>query len=107
MTVLYGVDLTGKYLDQFEDTELKARLRSTYDTVIAERTFQYVRGQYKWVDRSVKIERLLVPMVNDQGQIDTIFGVSVPDVSTGSLHLFAGIGPTRNRRNSGHVRNRD
>lgn len=92
MTVLYGADLTGKNLDQFWDVQLKACLRSTYDTVVAERTFQYVRGQYKWTDRSVKIERLLVPMVDDEGRINTIFGVSVPDVSTGSLHLFAGSG---------------
>lgn len=92
MSVLYGSDLTGKQLSQVGNETLRACLRSTYDAVVAERTFQYIRGQYVWDDCSVEIERLLVPMTDNEGQINAIFGLTIPAVATDSLRLFAGIG---------------
>lgn len=92
MSVLYGNDLTGKHLGQIDNEALRACLRGTYDAVVAGRTFQYIRGQYVWDDSSVGIERLLVPMTDDEGQINSIFGLAISDVSTDSLRLFAGIG---------------
>lgn len=92
MSVLYGLDLTDKRLSQVGDDQLQRFLRKTYDKVVATRSYQYLRGRYVWPDRSVDIERLLVPMTNDDGQLTTILGLTIPNTPTDTLLVFAGVG---------------
>jgi hypothetical protein len=92
MALLFGSDVTHKWLSEIGNAPLCVRLRETYDLVVAKRTFYYVRGRYTWPERSVAIERLLVPMTDDNGKLDTILGVSITDTKLDSLNLLAGIG---------------
>lgn len=95
MSILYGEDLTGKRLSQIGDANLQGFLRSTYDRVVATRKPLYLRGRYAWDDRSVDIERLLMPMTDDNGKLTTIFGVAIPDVPAETLLVFAGQGAAK------------
>lgn len=92
MSMLYGENLTNKRLSDVGDEKLRGFLRKTYDAVVAARSFQYLRGKYTWPDRSVPIERLLVPMADDAGKLSTIFGLTIPDIPEGTLVLEAGEG---------------
>ncbi len=92
MALLFGTDATNMRLSELGDDAQLARIRDTYDAVVATRTFHYVRGRYTWPERSVGIERLLVPMTDDDGTLNTILGISVPDTQLDMLNLLAGIG---------------
>jgi hypothetical protein len=90
MALLFGTDATNMRLSELGDAG--ARIKKTYDAVVATRTFHYVRGRYTWPERSVGIERLLVPMTDDDGTLNTILGISVPDTQLDMLNLLAGMG---------------
>lgn len=92
MATLYGMDLSKKRLSKIGDENVRGFLRKTYDTVAASRSFQYLRGRYTWPTRSVEIERLLVPMADDEGRLTTILGVTLPASATDTLLVFAGVG---------------
>ncbi|MDR3528210.1 MAG: PAS domain-containing protein [Rhizomicrobium sp.] len=92
VSVLYGVNPTGTRLSEFSDRDMSGRLTKTYDEVVAARSFQYVRGQCSWPDHSVQIERLLVPMTGPSGQLDAIFGVTIPKCPVDLLVIYAGTG---------------
>lgn len=92
MTSLYGADIARLRLSEFGDAKLRASLQQTYDAVVATRAFHYVRGRYVWTDKSVEIERLLVPMAGADGTLATILGIVVPAHPTEHAHLFSGIG---------------
>jgi hypothetical protein len=64
-----------------------------YDGIVASRSFHYVRGRYTWTDRSIPIERLLVPMADNQGQLKSIFGLTIPvEPVDDFVIVFAGVG---------------
>lgn len=88
---LYGQSLANMRLSEVAKP-VAAKLFQTYDAVVASRTFQYVRGRCTWPDRSVDIERLLVPMTGREGELDTILGLVVPNVPTDMLVLYTGMG---------------
>lgn len=92
MALLFGTDATNMRLSELGDDALRARIKATYDAVVANRVFHYVRGRYTWSERSVAIERLLVPMTDADGNLNTILGLSVPDTQLETLNLLAGIG---------------
>lgn len=92
MAILFGANLTNKRLSEVGDETLRGHLGRTYDAVVASKSFQYLRGRYTWPDRSVEIERLLVPMADDAGNLTTIFGLTIPHVADGTLVLCAGEG---------------
>jgi hypothetical protein len=92
MVALYGADIAHLRLSEFGDDALRASLKQTYDAVVATRAFHYVRGCYVWADKSVEIERLLVPMGGADGTVTTILGIVVPARPTEHAHLFSGIG---------------
>lgn len=92
MALLFGTDATNQRLSEIGDEAQRAHIKETYDSVVASRTFHYVRGRYTWPERSVGIERLLVPMTDNDGQLNTILGISVPDTRLDMLNLLAEIG---------------
>ena len=92
MAMLFGIDGTNRLLSDFQPQALRERLKTTYDAVVTTRSFLFGRGRYTWPDRSMNIERLLVPMANPEGQLNFIFGVSIPDMPTDRLAVSSGIG---------------
>lgn len=90
MSILFGLDITGRCVSEFPNG---ASLEMTYNGVVAYRTFQYTCGRYVWADRSLDIERLLIPMLGPDGTLNTILGVTIPLYPTEQLSVFAGIGP--------------
>jgi hypothetical protein len=92
ISVLIGVDGTNKRMSDLPQTDMSARLKKTYDDVVAARSFLYVRGQYNWPNRAVNIERLLVPMTNGEGKLQAIFGVVISDCPADMLVIYAGAG---------------
>ena len=93
MSLLFGTDVTNRRLSELGNDDLRTRLKQTYDRVVASRSFHYVRGRYAWPERSVVIERLLVPMTDHDGHLNTILGLSIPDTQIGDLNLISDIGP--------------
>jgi len=89
---LYGMDLTQCRLSGLANPQLREALRQDYDEVVQSRSYRYLRGGYVWADREIRAERLLLPMSNDEGTVDTIFGVAVPDVPDDLLLLCTGAG---------------
>jgi hypothetical protein len=76
--ILFGTNRQGSLLSTIEPIELRHLLKPMYDGIVASHAFHYCRGRYTWPDRSVAIERLLVPMTDDQGRLTSIFGVTMP-----------------------------
>jgi hypothetical protein len=95
MAILYGADLTGKRLSEFGDASKRAELRETYDHVVTSGKPLYIRGRYEWPEMAIGIERLLVPMTDDTGQVTSILGLAIPNVSQDALLFFAGHGAAR------------
>jgi hypothetical protein len=76
--ILFGTNRQDTHLSTMHPIELRNLLKPMYDGIVASRAFHYCRGRYTWPNRSVPIERLLVPMTDDQGQVTSIFGVTIP-----------------------------
>jgi len=91
--ILYGLQATNKLLSELGYEAQFARLRDTYHAVVKARSFLYLRGRYDWPDRSVAIERLLVPMADGDGHLNFILGLTIPDAPTDQISVFAGLGP--------------
>jgi hypothetical protein len=95
MGTLFGTDLAGTHLSEMSDTLLRQSLRKTYDRVVETKQPLFLRGRYVWQDKSVPIERLLIPMVGDDGRVNSICGISIPEIADVDLEMFAGQGPAR------------
>lgn len=76
--ILFGTNRQGSLLSGLP-TELRNVLRPMYDGVVASRSFHFARGRYTWPNRTLPIERLLVPMTDDQDRLTSVFGVTIPD----------------------------
>jgi hypothetical protein len=75
--ILFGTNRQGSLLSALP-AELRDLLKPMYDGIVASHSFHFCRGRYTWPDRSLPIQRLLVPMADDQGRLSSIFGVTVP-----------------------------
>jgi Uncharacterized protein conserved in bacteria len=96
MPVLFGYELNGMHLSQFPDPELGMALRRTYDRVVETKKPLFMRARYTWTGRkSIAIERLLIPMAADDGELNSICGISIPEVAYIDLQKYAGRGPAR------------
>jgi hypothetical protein len=93
MAVLYDGDLTQYPLSSFPNPDLRDSLKRTYDGVVESRRPLYQRGRYVWPDKSVGIERLLVPLTDDAGRVDALLVMVVLDVSVDELETFRGSMP--------------
>jgi len=94
MRILFGMDLAGTRLSDLGDFELRQALCKTYDCVVATAKPQFMRAEYIWPMRKfVPIERLLVPLADDDGQVCAICGISVPEIADIDLEMYAGHGP--------------
>jgi hypothetical protein len=56
----------------------------------------FMRARYAWSGRKyVSIERLLIPMAADDGKLNSICGISIPEVADVDLEMYAGKGPAK------------
>ena len=92
MIRLCGTNPTGRSVNGIEDEEVRRNLRSTYDLVVATRRPVYQHSRYLWQENSVAVSRLLVPMLGDDGNLTTIFGIAMPDMPDEPILLFSGRG---------------
>lgn len=95
MHAIFGADLTGVRMSQIINAPVQNCMRYSYGRVISERTPQFMRARYLWPHKSLSVERLLIPMKNDAGQVSTICGIAVPDVAAVDLDMFRGTGPAQ------------
>ncbi|MBU6299240.1 MAG: PAS domain-containing protein [Alphaproteobacteria bacterium] len=93
MEKAYGATLTGQRLSAIAGAGLQESLRASYDTVVATRAPLYVRGKYRWPNREMEVERLLIPLADADGRLSTILGAVHAPVSADLLVLLAGVGP--------------
>jgi hypothetical protein len=55
-----------------------------------------MRARYAWPGKkSVSIERLVMPMAADDGEINAICGISIPEVADVDIEMYTGQGPAR------------
>jgi hypothetical protein len=96
MAVLFGYEFKGVRLSEFPDPELGMALRRTYDRVVETHNPSFMRARYAWPEKkSIFIERLLIPMAADDGQLNAICGISIPEVADVDIEMYAGHGPAR------------
>lgn len=96
MNVLFGYGLLGKHLSELEDPDLRMALCKTYNRVVETQKPLFMRARYSWAGRkSIAIERLLIPMADDHGELNSICGISIPEVADIDLEMYAGHGPAR------------
>lgn len=96
IAVLVGGDkMKGRRLSELDNYEMRQSLRRTYDRVVASHLPLYMRGRYVWPNVAVDIERLLIPMADDNGKLSTICGISIPTVPDSEMELYVGRGPAR------------
>ncbi len=95
MQALCGADLGGMRLSEVGDPALRRSQRETYDHVVEAGQPLYMRGYYVWSQKSVPIERLLIPMTTDDGVLNAICGMSIPEVAHIDLEKYTGSGPAR------------
>lgn len=95
MATLFGIDLSGRLLSEIESVFPEASIRDTYDCVVATGQPYFMRGHYTWPGKSVPIERLLIPMTDAAGTLDTICGLSIPAIADVDLEMFVGHGVAR------------
>jgi hypothetical protein len=96
MPTLFGYELMGVLLSEFPDPELGMALRRSYDRVVETKKPLFMRARYAWPGKkSVSIERLVMPMAADDGEINAICGISIPEVADVDIEMYTGQGPAR------------
>lgn len=96
MNALFGFSLLGMRLSEMEDPDLRKALCKTYDRVVESEKPLFMRARYAWPERKqIAIERLLIPMAADDGILNTICGISIPEVADVDIEMYAGHGPAK------------
>jgi hypothetical protein len=90
---VYGAELECLRVSEFKEGDFKKTLRANYDAVIQSRKPIYARGLLLWSGgHSIKVERLMVPFVDDDGLPRMILGAVMSDVPPELLGLYRGKG---------------
>jgi hypothetical protein len=72
----FGVDMTGKTIDQYDLADERASVLEQYDLVVATREPSYKRHEF-WTaayEHHLNYERLLLPLSSDGDHIDKMLG---------------------------------
>ena len=79
---LYGFDLTDQRLGELESAGHLAALRGDYDAVVSTRQPLFHAGRLVWPNgKSIKYERLLVPLSDDDENVSQILVAAGCDVA--------------------------
>ncbi|MGD1876158.1 MAG: PAS domain-containing protein [Kiloniellaceae bacterium] len=74
----YGCDMTGRYLDELDFGTGPAFTFSTLDQVVDKIVPGYMSGEYTKQDgRTIRYERLYLPLSNDSKTVNMLIGASV------------------------------
>lgn len=96
MPALFGYEFKDVRLSEFPDPDLVAAMKRTYDRVIETHSPLFMRARYAWPEKkSIYIERLLIPMADDSGQMSAICGISIPEIADVDIEMYTGQGPAR------------
>ena len=90
---LYGFDITDQKLSELESAGHLTTLRGDYDTVVSTRKPLFHAGKLVWPGgKSVRYERLLVPLSDDDEGVSQILVAAGCDVALDDLTLHKGKG---------------
>lgn len=93
---LYGFDITDQLLSELEQQGHLTALRPDYDAVVASRQSMHHAGKLVWSDgKSIRYERLLVPLSDDDETVSQIVVAAGCDVALNDLGLHTGVGRPR------------
>lgn len=95
MPELCGLNLCGQFLSGIADAGLRRSLKASYDRVVQDRAVYYMRGRYVWPGTEVAVQRLLIPLLNEDGTVSAICGLAVPDGSEAEWRRATGEGPAK------------
>ena len=74
----YGCDLTGSYLDEIDLGGDSAAMFSFIDKVVLKEVPGHMTGEYTKQDgRTIRYERLLLPLSNDGDRVDMLLGAAL------------------------------
>ena len=90
---IYGTDFSGKLLSSVNNANSRNLFRATYNAVVATQTALYLRGKYCWPTQEIDVERLLIPLADDNGHLSTILGVLYADIPEEALTQYPENGP--------------
>lgn len=94
LAVLFGTNLNRKRLSDISDPVAQQALRRSYNRVVENNLPLYMRGHYAWPNKLVRVERLLIPMTDDDGRLNSICGLAVPyGINDADLESLVGEGP--------------
>ena len=95
MTVFCGVNLCGQHLSEVASAALSSSLKESYAKVVRARQPAYLKGHYVRNTVRLPIERLQIPVLDENGIVVAIWGVVIPDLTGLSLAALEGDGPAR------------
>lgn len=74
----YGCDLTGSYLDEIDLGAERTAILSFIDRVVLKAVPAHMTGEYvKHDGRTIRYERLLLPLSNDGDRVDMLLGAGL------------------------------
>jgi len=95
MPELCGINLCGLHLSDVTSVALRSSLKPAYDRVVRARRPTYLAGHYVRPTARIAIERLQIPVLDDDGAVAAIWGLVIPDLRGHSRTDLAGDGPAR------------
>lgn len=78
---LFGVDFTGKYLDQVADAEGTRVAEQSYGAVAEQGKPHYYIRQVDFYDRPIQYEIVILPLSRTGAQVDMLMTVVTPDAN--------------------------
>lgn len=93
ISMMYGFDMTKRRLSTLEVADVREAVRKTYDEIVKIRRPVYLRGKYTWPGQELPVERLLIPLADDEGRLATILGAVHTDAPSDQMFLYTGLGP--------------
>lgn len=95
MHIMCGINLCGHLLSDVDDAGMRNSFKASYDEAVKSRAPLFLKGYYAWMRAKIPIERLLVPIVDEDGAVIALCGISVPLVGKDEVKRFAGKGPAK------------
>lgn len=96
MREVQGRDNTGRLLSEIGIPGLTDTLRDEFDEMMLQREMLYRRGRLVWpAGESIELERLLIPLAGDDGEIGYILGAQHYQCPLEFVVLFKGKGIPR------------
>ncbi len=80
----FGLDLTGKYVDEHPDPVVRKGILANLTAVVATAKPHRRLALRRLLDHDTTIESLVLPLAGPDGAIDHVLGLQIPEISDGS-----------------------